>query len=258
MRICFIGNSHAGAWKRGWKAIAARYPHVSMDVFASPATTLKYLERDGTAFTTANAQLRTDLERSGAPRIDTAAYDLFVLVLVGFAVPAILRIYKDWRADSHKGRQGDFTLLSDACFRAASAGRLEHGLGGRLCRELAAMTTKPIFAVPPPMPREGILRSDEPQHKALRLACEAGDDAAIGAMFEDLLAGFCKNRAIPLPQPRATLRSAILTEDRWAIGARRLFGAEGLQPKDDFSHMNDEYGTLCLADLFAAAGISPA
>lgn len=258
MKICLIGNSHAGAWKRGWESIAPRYPHVSLSVFASAAKTLKFLQPDGPVFTTDHAELRSHLERGGAPVIDTRAYDLFVLVLANFGVPQIVQLYSEWRGDSHKGREGGFTLISDACFRAAAAGRLNHALGARLYHELAAMTGKPIYAVPPPLPREGVLQSSVPHHLSWHMVHRAGDDGAIATLFEELLAEFCGNRAIPVRQPSVTLHSPILTQDRWAVDAHKAFGTEGPQPEDDVVHMNGEYGELCLADLFAAAGIAPA
>jgi hypothetical protein len=258
MRICLIGNSHAGAWKEAWDALAPRRREVALNVFAAAAPMLKNLESRGGVFATGDAGLRACLERGGAPVIDPAAYDMFVVVLAGYGAPPLVQLYGEWRADSHAGREGDFTLVSDDCFRAAASGLLERTVGARICRELAAMTSKPVYAAPQPMPREAILAGTAPNHEAWRLVHRGGDAGAVAALFAELFDAFCAGRAIPLPQPPATLHGPLLTRQRWAAGAKSAFGAGEPQPEEDMVHMNAAYGTLCLDALFAAAGIAPA
>jgi hypothetical protein len=86
-----------------------------------------------------------------------------------------------------RGRAGNPSLVSDACFDAAARGLVSDAVGIRLCRDLVQLTRRPVTLVPQPMPSDAILSSPSPQHAAWRLAREAGDDAAIARLFASLV-----------------------------------------------------------------------
>ncbi|MEZ5753509.1 MAG: hypothetical protein R3D90_01675 [Paracoccaceae bacterium] len=236
MRICVIGNSHAGAIKEGWDRIAPDHPGVAMQFFAAARRGMEGLRRTEGRLIAGNARLERDMALSsgGMTEIDLAAHDLFLLIGLGLRVHPF---------DQRLSQQ----------VRDAMAAELAQCFAFRLARGIRAGTAAPILVLPAPLhavPPEG-------GGKATR----ARDYDACLSRTEDLAA--IEGLRV-LGQPVETRPNGWATGPEWSVGSRRLgavVGAAGkaAHPEGERIHMNADFGAMWLSTILAdlAESVAP-
>jgi len=129
MRICVLGNSHAGALKLGWDMLRSHYPGVEMTFFAAQGGAMKGLAVDGDHLVTADETLaaRIAYTSGGLSRVDLRSYDAFLVLGLGFSL-----LPMDAR-------------LSMAVVVAALLNRFESTPNRRLSRMVGELTDAPVF-----------------------------------------------------------------------------------------------------------------
>lgn len=228
MRICVIGNSHAGAIKEGWDRIAADHPGVAMQFFAAARRGMEGLRLNEGRLVAGNAQLARDMALSsgGASEIDLAGHDLFLMVGLGLRVHPL---------------DGRLSLqVRDAILQA-----LAGSFAFRLARMIRSATAAPMIVLPAPL-------HAAPEGSGPEAAQLADYDACLGRIGD--LAAIEGLRV--MAQPAETRPSGWATAPDWSRGSRRLgavVGAagKGAHPEDERIHMNAEFGALWLSMILA-------
>jgi hypothetical protein len=247
-RIAVIGNSHIGAWKAGWDTICIKHPSHSITFFGSRGLTLETLEPRGDRLVTGDAKvLRFFAITAGKQEILARDHDVFVIVALGISPTALVSdIYNFYRADSHRGREGNFTPVSDAEFVAAAVDLFVRSVAVKTARKLRRIGVRCIFFAPQPF-----RSADAPatvDHSRPRLI-SSGDDTRLAATFAETCRVIERYGTI-LPQPAATRDGSFYTKAEFREAAKSI--VPGRQPKaSNTSHMNSVYGEWCLSELLA-------
>lgn len=244
IRIALVGDSHLANWKRAWDSFGAGWTGGELVFFAAAGTRLDCSQPRGDRLVFEDEEVAQWLEVTSGGRRELVAADYDVICVVGlrFNVRVVTDLYARWRADGHRGREGRFNLVSDACFLDAAGDRLDASQAMVLVHKLRRITDKPIVLAAQPAPSEIVLTLDKcPQ--GFRRATAADDAPALRATYEEV----CRRLAIDdlaiLDQPAATLATPILSSDRY----RRPSETE----IPDWTHMNDAFGEIALRELLS-------
>lgn len=234
MKICVIGNSHAGAIRLGWDRIGADYPGIELCFFAVGGEGLRQLGvRDG-RLVPGRPALRAVLEftSGGWGEIDPAAYDLFLLYGLGFA-PVGIAMPGNYSAAVREATRRDI-------FRRSVANHVLTLLEG--------VTDKPILLGHGPFP-----------------AAQLGDLSQDGSLQDyrselDWYRRFLAGRALLIGQPEETMQTAGATRPDFSKGSRKLATGDREDnehhPATDTKHMNADYGQLWLRHFLASPALS--
>lgn len=248
--VCLIGNSHLAALALGWRQVADRYPGVSMTFFGSPAGTLRGLRAEDGRLVPGTPKLRETLAAisGGIDVIDTAAYDEFWLVGMGFGSQRMMAVYeKSWAEDQQPDPHR--APVSTELFRTAVLANLTSSLAMELHRRLRSITDKPIRIMPEPMLSAAVLDTPDERFDAWRLAATRGEEPSLAAMWRDALAELRQDGGVAAEQPAATLASQLFSDPRFGKGSIRLTTAlQTAHTDDDYAHMNADYGAMVLAE----------
>jgi len=194
---------------------------------------------------------------SGQEKVRLDAYDSFVTVGLGFSMQAIVsQIYRRFRSDVHENLSGDFTLVSEAVFRASCGKALERCTAMWLAQQLMA-SGKRVLIVPQPLPSERTLTLEDafPNAALWRQAAQYGDDAALLGSLVTATQDLASNGLHFAMQPDETRAGPLFTRDIYSRGSvallRPLGGAHGEQ---DVGHMNGVYGAVVITQLAKMLG----
>lgn len=253
-RICVIGNSHLGAAKLGWDAIAAQHPGRDLTFFGAPWSMLDGLAlRDG-ALVAGDDRLAHKLRRSsgGLDRIVLAEYDRFILYALQFGPRRVLLTYRNFRPPSFEWRapledlaplrrhRGPVQAVSERLFNRIAMAGLGSSLGVRLAVMIRAVTDAPIQLVAAPGFSERVLSTGDWDGPL-----GAGDLDRLAVRVPHLLRKACPE-GVQLIQPRAHLvRHGLFTARAYAAEDR-----PGGQPDD--VHTGPAYAGEMLAGAIAA------
>lgn len=223
-RICLMGDSHAGALKKGWVRIAPRFQQIEIAFFAG-------YTHDWTTMHVANGKLAPGTERlsqefarsAGIHEID-AGFDAYILYGLGLAISFPLRL---WTHHEH----ADWSAYQAAVAENVRTSRLAHVLA-RL-REITK--TRALISAGPFQPRTFCKSSpllDRETALKLRANFERECTALAGSYSADFVG-----------QPEETLApNTVTTKMKFAIS-----------PKDpaqkDRRHCNADYGAIVMADI---------
>lgn len=228
MRICVIGNSHAGAIKEGWDRIAASFPAISMEFFAAAGKGMDDLQlSEGRLIAGTKKQAESmRLSSGGSAEIWPEHYDRFLIVGMGLRPPQLDRRLSEQVIDA------TLTAMTQiAPFRVA-----------RMIRSLSLapilVLPVPLYALPP--------RPEEMQDRFI------GCDDCLNRV--DALARIEGLRVVP--QPEDTRSSEWTTAEKWSVGSRPLGATvgvkpEALHPDGEFNHMNAAFGEVWLGSILA-------
>lgn len=245
IRVAVLGNSHLAAWKLGWGQVRHDNPDFELTFFGSPAATLSCLRPE-------NGRLVPDdkstadylaLTSGGQREIVVADFDYFCLVGLGHHIQCVMQLYTNWRADSHNGKSGEFSLVSDAVFEAAALGLVRRTLAMGLVEKLRSLTQVPMFLAAAPAPSEGIVQTAHKFAPVFRLILEAGDDAAVASTFKRASQAIERPYLTVLDQPSFTLACPILTKADFSTGAVAM---DRPLSNWDQHHMNPAFGAAHL------------
>lgn len=244
IRIALMGNSHLENWKRAWNSLGKAYPDVELVFFAAPGKQLECCEPQGDrlVFKSENVARWVKITSGGQRELVAADYDAFCVVGLGCGVSAVTRLYSEWRADSHNGREGRFQLVSDACFLDALGDRLKASPAMALVGKLRQVTDKVIWLAPTPALSEIVLTLDE-SPEGIAIAAAATDAASLRAAYDEACRRLAAEDLILLEQPKATLASPLLSKNEY----RRTNWT-----KPDWMHLNDAYGKMVIRELLSS------
>lgn len=242
-RIALLGNSHIENWARAWKSLRKTYPDVDLVFFAAPGAQLECCEPQGDrlVFTSEDVARWVEITSGGRRELVAADYDTFCVVGLGCGVTAVTRLYSGWRADSHKGEEGRFQLVSDACFLDALGDQLKASPAMALVGKLRQITDKVIWLAPTPALSEIILTMDK-SPEGIEMAAAATDAPSLRAAYDEAFRRLAAEDLIVLEQPKATLASPLLSKNEY----RRPNWT-----KPDWMHLNDAYGKIVIREFLS-------
>jgi hypothetical protein len=264
LRICFLGDSHIASVKLGWLAVKEEFPSVTAAFFAAPVPELQNTAIEDGRLVAKTDEARRWLETlsEGSDVATFAEFDLVVVVGAGFGMEAIAAVYSACRTLSHKNRQGEFQLVSDAYFREIVALKLANGIGFRHADTIRAGVNPNVWLLPQPMPGTSILRRPSPTLKypeadmiiAVKAAAEWGDEASLFGEFTRAMSDLRNKGWVIFEQPADTRTGEIFTKEEFSIGAVRVTsGLDVPYPETDYRHRNARYGELVMRDILHRA-----
>ena len=243
IRIALLGNSHIENWKRAWNSLGNAYPDVDLVFFAAPGAQLECCEPQGDRLVFKNEDVARWVEITSGGRRELVAsdYDALCVVGLGCEVRAVTALYSRWRADAHKGKEGRFQLVSDACFQDTVVDQLNASLAMATVGKLRQITDKVIWLAPTPAPSEIILALDD-SPEGIEIAAAATDAPSLRATYDEAFRRLAAENLILLEQPEATLASPLLSKKEYR---RRSW------TKPDWMHLNDAYGKLVIREFLS-------
>lgn len=238
MKVCVLGNSHAGSFKRGWDRLRERAGDTRLVFFASRQNGLAGLRAEGGALVPATPALARDsaYTSGGLERIVVADYDVFLTVGLGLRLPVL-----DAR-------------LSAAVQAQVCRDQLARALNLRLVQLVRSVSPAPIWIAANPQ-RAADAEPRPAPHRLPYVQVHRVMQAQLGLDGATLLA-----------QPAATLADGWHTDARFAKGSLRLDVGDRISneahDEGEPVHMNEDYGLACVEAFVAAAraalGAAPA
>jgi hypothetical protein len=246
--ICFIGNSHVGAWKRAWTNAEPPVRNgYAATFFASPGDRWRDLRLEGGVLVPGNEKLRSNLEKNsgGRDRIVCADYDAFVLIGLDSFLE-MLGLCRSYGTLEHRAWVPITHLVTEQCLQAAIMGRLERT--SVLFKSIRTAFPGPIFISPRPFPSEAVLAM--PEFGRYQQAARTNYSTCLVKTYKSALnAMAARYDAEVLWQDDSTLRYPGYTRQEFADGAVRLAGDDRPYGPDNRGHMNEAFGALLLDQL---------
>jgi hypothetical protein len=245
VKLCLIGNSHAGALKLGWEIIKSEFPNCALTVFAAPGSQIDELCVRGSKLSPKTSTTRKFLKRTsgGEARIDTRNYDRF-LVCGASNANALGRLLMLARIDTEP--KDERQPLSLPLLRRIAEGDLRTSSAVRVVQKLREITDKPIGLIPKP------LRTDEGEWFAEKsfLGIETPQKLA------DCFAAAARTIADSLNcalffQPEVTKSAPLHTKRDYSKGSTKLLGGNRSPAARNVGHMNAKYGALVMGAILA-------
>lgn len=252
VRIALIGTSHLVAVQEASLGMRSELDAAGISLTFQP------VGHDGEDFSIVDGRvstsfrsrrLRSQVEASGLSEgLVVGDQDAFVLI-GGYGFALALRTYNHCRAEAHSNPGEKLTLVSDACFETALAGRIRETPMPSVARTLAnAVPSAPIALVTTPFYNARVEETADlgPRYRALRAS---GDAAELAASWRRAVRRAVGDRFTVIDQPQDTLETPVLTRPIFGMPPRHVAGKA--DPVIDNTHMNATYGEkilrLCLA-----------
>ncbi len=249
-RVCFIGDSHTAAIKRGWwDAVENEFPDIAITFFSSHRRRYVDLAVQGDTLVPQSDELREVLMRSCKfEPVIAADYDLYILCGLDYSMNAVMTRLMKFRSEDQA--PDDRAPVSIACYQRAMTGCLRESVSMQTAGKLRAITTRPITIVPAPRISEATELRLYPRLE------KTGDAERIAGFF--FAASDILSREFDVEmtrQPPQTLRDPLRTLAVYSKDAPREFNdTERPEGWKDYQHMNGDYGALVLRALFATPG----
>jgi hypothetical protein len=228
MKICVLGNSHAGALKLGYDALGDEVSRrCEVTFFASRGDGLRSLVGDGGRLVSTDAKVTRDLARTsgGLTAIEPDTYDLLMIHALEFRYDYAL-------LQSHAYTQGFVAAWMWQSWMESTA--------FHVLQQLQALTRREILLSPQPYASAG----DQ------RIKGMVSRFAGVAPTIDEIFARCRKDSACVglrmLQQPAETLVGRVLTKPGYSRGSLRLDVGDKASgqahPDDDHRHMNAEFG----------------
>lgn len=272
-RLCLVGNSHIGAYKRALNTLERELGDVAITMFGAPGSMFSDLRVEGGEIVTDEEDTAESLERTGGSRrIRLADFDAVVViggsVRLGVAA-SLLRSYRppflNPRLDAadrvetdrkFKRQLKEFyagipsVLVSDRLFDEILQSAVGQANANQLLHDLAGVGAVSLGHVVTPFPSSLFLEA-RGKH-ALSRICQLG----IGPLFADRY-WQAVGRSLPgsvrvVRPPEDVLVDSLLTERSYSDGSLALGDEDGEHGEEDFLHMNESYGRIMLPRVVAA------
>lgn len=245
MKLCLIGNSHAGALKLGWEIIKSEFPNCALTVFAAPGSQIDELCVRGSKLSPKTSTTRRFLKHTsgGAVRIDVRDYDRF-LVCGASSANALGRLMMSARIDTEP--KDERQPLSLPFLMRIVEGDLRASSAVRVVQKLREITDKPIGLIPKPLrvdkgewpAGKSFLGSETPQKLAdcFAVAARTIADSLNSEIFF---------------QPEDTKSAPLHSKMEYSKGSTRLRGGNRSPAAHNVAHMNARYGALVMGAILA-------
>jgi hypothetical protein len=261
MKLCIIGNSHAGMLVHAARDGAAE--GLELTYMARQGRGPEGLRLRGNSLRAMRPETRRALARLNMPdRVRIDAFDAFVVVamtatvfslapLIGshaiYTWPSTRRVIQAKPEDETSVLERPF--LSEPALVASLKQAIEDNIAHSVVQKLRRASEVPIILVPQPCPSEHVL-ADTSRQSGIKQLVRSGDapsamralETAHGQVFGEV-AGLTR-----LAQPAETITQHCLTKLAYTRGAGRL-NVDGSQPQDDILHANAIYGALVFQQL---------
>jgi hypothetical protein len=235
VRICVLGNSHAGALGQAWKELRQNYPGVEMVYFCGTASTLKDLVLQDGVLVPSNPGIAAAIEytSNGLQCVELASFDLVLVYGLSFSM---------WRELDRR--------LSAAVLAATVRDGYRHSLNGQISGLVAQAWSRPIHVGHKPLLADNAPAADGP---TLRY----------GEVLELCNRSFADEQLVFIPQPVETIKDGLngrstlteLSQGSLMLEFRKE-RANRPHPDTDVSHMNARFGRLFLRSFFRQLDIA--
>ena len=267
-RICVVGNSHVGAFKRGWNELQKDYPDIHVDLFGAPGSSIAdFKVADGYVIAGEGLAAESFIATGGSDRFRLSDYSAVVVVGCGGRLMQFTNLLKTYQPPFMNSLLGnglpvDFddlgslvvapafgsdlkpTPVSNALMVELIKGRVRRSAAFELVNAISAQDAGPVFYAPTPLPSSEILVS-RPKNSVSRVVQQGfGQPFAtlLWRAFEDLMRG----KAQVVRPSEDVVVSSILTDKRFSTDSVRLNEGDGAHDDEDLMHMNGEYGAIML------------
>ena len=258
MKICLMGNSHLGAMKLGWDALAEACPGVTADFFALGRDTYKHtVLRDG-AIVPVKPELVEKLKMfsGGADSIPVGDYDAFAICGLAAGMNRVLRYLQNHAiAGEMTGRS---QVVSYGMVQAAWDEYYRSTPMPHLVDMIRQVSDRPVILVMRPMISSSVLEEGSARTRFYEELIAAGEGPYASDLLERLMAPHLPGATVCLRQPGETTVAGVLTRKEFSVGSTTLRDQSLEHDEDDISHMNAEYGAICMAQVLDALGVVPA
>lgn len=258
MKLCVIGNSHAGMLAAAFRDTPL--PGAEVTFFARQGKALDQVRLRAGELRMPNRDARKAMIKMGMPgRIRVDAFDAFVIVgmtATAFALAPMVAghaVY-GWpsaMAEIEATGQTARPLMSEPALEAALRAAIEGNTACAMIAKIRKHSRAPILLVPQPYPSEDVLARKD-GFLGFRLIHRRGDGVAAAAALEAAhTRAFAPVDALHiLRQPSETIAHGFLTASDFTRGATRL-NVTGKQPEADILHANAAYGRLVAGQIEA-------
>lgn len=272
-RLCLVGNSHIGAYKRALNGLDGALGDVAITMFGAPGSMFSDLRVEDGAIITDEEDTAQSLERTGGSRrIRLADYDALVVIGASARVGVIASLLRPYRppflnphldaasrieADrKFKRHLKDFytgapsVLVSDALFGEILRSAAAQGNSNQLLRDLARESSVALGHVVTPFPSSLFLEQRE-RHPLSRI-CQLGIGPFFAERYWKAVEGSLPASVRVIRPPEDVLVEGIMTDRSYSDGSLALGDDDGEHGEEDFLHMNESYGRIMLPRVLAA------
>lgn len=263
MKICIIGNSHAGMLIAALQTLEEQPETV---FFGKPNLEPQEFLQKGSVIAAKSKELRERLNQIGTPdTLDLGDFDVVAIVAMAPSVFSTARLVQNhcvtgwpsgqatmlktlsYPSGPHKNRP----FLSHTALREALTVLTQKSGACQLAQSLRAVCDVPIAIVPQPFPSADLLNQSD-KYAVLRRINEAGDGIALAeelvnskrSVFEKI------DRLAYLVQPDRTVAHGCFSAPEFMRGAVRL-SQKSKQPDHDVLHGNAKMGTIFMKQIKA-------
>lgn len=256
MKICVLGNSHLAAFKLGWEQIAHGYPGVTADFFGMGRDTFKHTKLENGEIVASKPELveKMKLFSGGKSAIPVAEYDAFVVVGL---VAGMIRLLRYLPGHGIAGEMEDrpqivsYEMVQDTWDEYVATTPMPH-----LIDMLREVSDAPIVHFMRPMRSSAILDDDSARARFFQTMIESGDMPYAHDLLARVMEPHLKGRMVNVPQPVETTVGMALTDKAFSIGSTTLRDEDLQHDDDDVSHMNADYGAICMAQALDTLGVA--
>lgn len=253
--ICAIGNSHLGAAKRGWDAIAEQHPEYDFDFFGFPPDSALAFDEHAVVdgrwiLPISRGARRTFHLTSGKWEIDASKYIAFAVFGLGLGGPLTLaRAVCATHRPYSEGATAESYMISKACLSATIGDMLRWELSLAPFRAIRAASPAPIFCLVNPQPTNRVL--ENPAYKNEPMA-HGGLIRFLKQIYDRESRQIGRSETYRyLSQPDVTLDERGFSKDEYisAGGLARDDPWLGRSKKENVGHGNREYGIAVIEQL---------
>lgn len=272
-RLCLVGNSHIGAYKRALDALDGELGDVAITMFGAPGSMFSDLRVEGGAIVTDEEDAALSLERTGGSRsIRLADYDAVVVIGASArlgVIASLLRPYRPPFLNPHldaadrveadrkfKRHLKEFytgaptSLVSDRLFGEILKSAAAQGNANQLLADLARESHLSLGHVVTPFPSSLFLEA-RARHPLSRI-CQLGMGPFFAERYWQAIAGSLPASVRVIRPPEEVLVDGLLTDRSYSDGSLALGDEDGEHGEEDFLHMNESYGRIMLPRVVAA------
>jgi hypothetical protein len=256
MKICVLGNSHLAAFKLGWEQIAQATPGVTVDFFGLGRNTFRHTALQEGAIVPTKPELveKMRLFSGGHDRIEPARYGAFVITGLVVGLPRVLRFL------SGHGIAGEVAdrpqIVSYEMFQDAFDAEINATPMPHLVDMIRQVSQGPIINFMRPLRSAVILEEDKRRKAFYEAQIASGDMPYAADLLDRLMTPHLKGAMVALRQPEETTVGGVLTDKRFSVGSTRLRDESEAHDEDDISHMNGDYGAICMTQVLDVLGVA--
>ena len=272
-RLCLVGNSHIGAYKRALNSLEGDLGDVAVTMFGAPGSMFADLRVENGSIVTDEEDAAQSLERTGGSRhIRLADYDAVVVIGASARLGVIASLLRSYRppflhprldaaerveADRKIKRQlKDFyagslpVLVSDGLFGEILKSAAAQGNANQLLDDLAREGSVSLGHVVTPLPSSLFLEA-RGKHPLSRI-CQLGMGPFFSQRYWEAV-----ERSLPasvqlIRPPDDVIVDGLMTERSYSDGSVALSDDDGEHGEEDFLHMNESYGKIMLPRVVTA------